>query len=261
MTNASRSQPTAPETPRVRLNRERVLRAAVELADRDGIDSLSMRRLSEHLGVVPMALYKHVAHKDQLLDAMVDLIVSEIEPTPRRASWQAAVGDQILAARRALLSHQWAREVLESRTAPTPAVLGHMNAVIGHLRRGGLSIDLTHHAMHALGSRIWGFTQELFASDPSPSPPPSPEVMAAMAQLFPYVAEIAEVVAHDSQSVVGGGCDDQFEFEFALDLLLNGIARLHKAKWSSGSPSVLAAGAAPARGAHRERTQGRRPSA
>src|SRR5262245_1655497 len=105
---------------RVRLSRDRVLRAAVALADDAGIESLSMRKLAQELGVVPMALYKHVANKEELLDGMVDIVVGEIDPPVPGTDWKSAVRQRILSARRALLRHPWASGVLESRTTPTP---------------------------------------------------------------------------------------------------------------------------------------------
>jgi AcrR family transcriptional regulator len=217
---------------RAPLSRERVLRAAVALADESGIDALSMRTLAQALDVVPMALYKHVANKEQLLDGMVDVIVSEIVPPAGGTDWKAAVRERVLSARRALLRHPWASRVIESRGNPTPVVLDYLNSLIGMFRAGGLSADLTHHVMHALGSRMWGFTQEVFPS--SPDPAPDPAMMRAMAARYPHIVEIATYRAHDSGSVVGTGCDDQFEFEFALDLMLDGFQRLHEAGWTSG---------------------------
>jgi AcrR family transcriptional regulator len=214
----------------VALNRDRVLRTAVALADRAGIDALSMRSLAQELDVVPMALYKHVANKEQLLDGMVDVIVGEIDPPSAGTDWKSAVRQRILSARRALQRHPWASRVIESRPAPTPVVLDYMNSIIGMFRSGGFSVDLTHHVMHALGSRMWGFTQEVFPSAP---PPPDPAVQAALAARYPHILEIATRGTHDGGSVVGTGCDDQFEFEFALDLLLDGFERLHRQGWRS----------------------------
>ena len=101
-------------------------------------------------------------------------------------------------------------------------------------RAGGFSVDLTHHVMHALGTRMWGFTQEVF---PTPAPPADPAARAAMfagfAARYPHIIEMATASAHDEESAVGRGCDDQFEFEFALDLLLDGFDRLHRQGWSS----------------------------
>lgn len=227
-------------TPRVRLNRERVLQAAVGLADEIGIEALSMRRLAEELGVVPMALYKHVANKEQLLDGMVEVIVAEIDPPRPGASWKSAVRLRILSARRVLLRHPWARQVLESRTEHTPIVLDYLESTIGMFLAGGFSVDLTHHVMHALGSRMWGFTQELFDQPAAPgSTVPvevPPETIATqrrmMAERYPNIAQISAAAAHDD-SVVARGCDDKFEFEFALDLLLDGFERMHQSGWSS----------------------------
>lgn len=224
---------------RVRLNRARVLTAAVTLADEIGIDALSMRRLAQELQVVPMALYKHVANKEELLDGMVEAIIVEIGPCETAGNWSAGVRQRVLTARATLARHPWARRVIESRTTQTPAVLGYMDSFAGMFLAGGFSADLAHHVMHALGGRMWGFTQELFV-DPAGAveqPTETPEVMAAMfeqmAELYPNIATIAASGAHDDSTVVGQGCDDQFEFEFALDLLLDGFERLHRADWSS----------------------------
>jgi AcrR family transcriptional regulator len=219
---------------RAPLSRDRVLRAAVALADDAGIDSVSMRRLAQELGVVPMALYKHVANKNELLDGMVDVIVGEIDPPAHGADWKDAIRQRILSARRSLLRHRWASQVVETRPHATPVVLDYMDSLIGMFRAGGFSVDLTHHVMHALGTRMWGFTQEVF---PTPAPPADPAERAAMfdgfAARYPHIIEMATASAHDEESAVGGGCDDQFEFEFALDLLLDGFDRLHRQGWSS----------------------------
>jgi len=218
---------------RVRLSRDRVLGAAVALADTAGIESLSMRKLAQELGVVPMALYKHVANKEELLDGMVDVVVGEIDPPVPGTGWRSAVRQRILSARRALLRHPWASRVLESRTNPTPLVLGYMDSMIGMFRAGGFSIDLTHHVMHAVGSRIFGFTQELFDDLPSVDPETQAIMPPEMARRYPYITELVMAVYHDEASVVGPGCDDQFEFEFALDLLLDGIERLRQQELTS----------------------------
>ncbi|MDR6558779.1 AcrR family transcriptional regulator [Arthrobacter pascens] len=227
------------ETRRAPLNRGRVLAAAVALADDAGIDSLSMRRLAQELGVVPMALYKHVANKEELLDGMVEAMIGEIDPPAGGADWKNTVRLRVLSARQALLRHPWARPVLESRTNKTPTVLGYMDSFAGMFLAGGFSADLTHHVMHALGSRMWGFTQELFDSPDGwtvEAVVPA-EAQAAMfrqmAEQFPNIAAIATTTAHDEGSVVGTGCDDQFEFEFALDLLLDGFERLNRQGWTS----------------------------
>jgi AcrR family transcriptional regulator len=223
---------------RPRLNRDRVLRAAVTLADEVGIAGLSMRRLAQQLGVVPMALYKHVADKDELLDGMVDVVISEFDPPDPALDWKDGVRQRVLSARRAVLRHPWARQAIESRTRRTPVVLGYMDSVAGSFRAGGFSVDLTHHVMHALGNRIWGFSPELF-DEPADdgTPPPTSEAQQAMAaefaQRYPHILEIAVATTSGDLSGVGQGCDEQFEFEFALDLLLDGAERLHRGGWSS----------------------------
>ncbi|MFB7268573.1 TetR family transcriptional regulator, partial [Streptomyces nojiriensis] len=149
--------PQQPQEPRrTPLSRDRVLRAAVAFADDAGIEALSMRKLAQELGVVPMALYKHVANKEELLDGMVEVVVAGIAGQVPGSDWKSAVRGRILGARGALLAHTWAAQVIRSRTSPTPAVLAYLDSVIGTFRAGGFSTDLTHHAMHALGSRVLG---------------------------------------------------------------------------------------------------------
>ncbi|MFI2664720.1 TetR/AcrR family transcriptional regulator [Micromonospora carbonacea] len=229
--------------PRARLNRERVLRAAVSLADEAGIAAVSMRRLAQDLGVVPMALYKHVADKEELLDGMVDTVIAGIAPADPGLDWKGAVRQRILAARRVVLRHPWARQAIESRTNRTPTVLGHLDSVAGAFLAGGFSADLTHHVMHALGNRVWGFSPELFNA-PGPAAPrtPTPEEQEAVARefadRFPHVLVIATAATGGDLAAVGQGCDEQFEFEFALDLLLDGAERLHRAGWRSAAPAV-----------------------
>ncbi|WP_416984447.1 TetR/AcrR family transcriptional regulator C-terminal domain-containing protein [Streptomyces sp. T028] len=215
---------------RVPLSRERVLDTAVALADEGGVDALSMRRIAQALGVVPMALYKHVANKNELLDGMIDALVGEIDPPAEGADWKTAVRRRVLSARRMLLRHPWAPGVIEARmkarVTPTPAVLAYLDSMIGIFRAGGFSVDLVHHTMHVMGSRLLGFSQELFeeTSDRAPDPDaPAPEEMAAR---YPHLTELVMAVVHDEDSVVGSGCDDQSEFEFALDLTLDGLERL-----------------------------------
>jgi AcrR family transcriptional regulator len=212
--------------PRVPLSRERVLRAAVALADRGGVDALSMRRLAQELGVVPMALYKHVANKDELLDGMIDVVVGEIDPPAGGTDWKTAMRRRVLSARGALLRHPWASRVIESRTEPTPTVLEYMDSMIGLFRAGGFSVDLTHHAVHAMGSRLLGFTQELFDDTADADPEMEAAMLREMAASYPHIGEMVMAITHDQASVVGQGCDDQFEFEFALDLMLDGLERL-----------------------------------
>jgi AcrR family transcriptional regulator len=230
-TSTRRTGRTAERTqapPRVPLSRDRVLLAAVALADKEGMESLSMRRLAEDLRVVPMALYKHVGSKEELLDGMIDVVIGEIDPPDRGSDWKSAVRHRILSARRALLRHPWAPRVIESKQNPTPLVLEYMDSMIGLFREGGFSVHLTHHVMHTIGSRVMGFTQELFNDSRTTDPELQAVMMRELGPRFPNVLAIATAASHEGESVVGQGCDDQFEFEFALDLLLDGFERLRQ---------------------------------
>jgi AcrR family transcriptional regulator len=223
---------TAAATRPTRLSRDAVLRTAVDVADAEGIEAINMRNLADHLGVVPMALYKHVANKEELLDAMVDVVVAEIDMAdPATLAWKQGVRLQILLARSVMLRHPWARRVIETRTARSVTVFAHLDRVSALFLVGGLTPDLVHHSMHAIGSRVWGFTQDVF--DAPDTAPPDPETAAELVARFPQLAAVASAVRHHGDTTVGAGCDDQFEFEFALDLLLDGIERLHASAWSS----------------------------
>jgi AcrR family transcriptional regulator len=230
------SQQTGTDT-RVPLSKERILETAVALADEAGIEAVSMRKLAERLDVVPMALYKHVANKEDLLDGMVDLIVEEIEPPTDDTDWKRALRRRILSARDSLLRHPWASDVIESRTTPTPAVLDYMNSIAGTFRTGGFSPELTHQVMHTLGSRMWGFTRELFPSPPPADPQVQEAMIAHLAARYPHIVEVATAADHAGDGIVGAGCDDQYEFEFALDVLLDGFERLHEQSTSKIRPA------------------------
>ena len=203
--------------------------AAIELADAHGLDAMSMRRVAEALGVTPMALYKHVAHRSQLVDEMLDQILEGIAAPETAAGWAESVRARILAARRLLAAHPWAREAIESRPLATPRVLAHMDALMAAMFAGGLSADLVHHAMHALSTRMWGLTRDVM---PMPGVPSDPEARAAAmtgyAQAYPAIIRMATTAPH-----AGAACDEDAEFVFALDLLLDGIERLHAQEWSS----------------------------
>lgn len=223
---ASTEAATERRTP---LNRERVLQAAVDLADREGIDALSMRRLGGELGVEAMSLYNHVAGKEDILDGMVDLVVDEIDPATEDEDWKHALRSRILSARRVMLRHPWASSVITSRKEASPVMMKYMDSVGGMMMAGGFSVDLMHHAFHALGSRVLGFSQELFDDS---SPDVDPDQMALMARQmaaeFPNIVAVMDQIQHDDASVVGSGCDDQWEFEFALDLMLDGLERMRE---------------------------------
>jgi AcrR family transcriptional regulator len=211
---------------RTPLTRNRVLAAAVELADRGGFEALSMRKLGQELGVDAMALYRHVRSKDDLLDGLVEVIVGRIEPSVTRDNWKAALRVQAMAARSVMLQHPWARQVLEERGTGGPASLVHIEAALATLHDGGFSIELAHHALHLLGSRIFGFTMDLFEESASVDPPPDPAAMARAMAGYPRIIELATSVSHEG---VLGACDDDVEFAFGLDLILEGLERIRAA--------------------------------
>jgi AcrR family transcriptional regulator len=216
------------------LTRDRVLRAAVELADREGIGAVSMRRLGQELGVEAMSLYTHVRSKEDLLDGMVDLVVAEVPIPARGGDWQPTLRSMILSARGALLRHRWAPALLDSRTDPGPATLRYVDAAIGVLRSGGFSLEVTHHALHVFGSRMFGFSQDLFDDSPEMASEAIEAFAGQIAGTLPNVAEIALAARHEGGL---GPCDDDVEFTFALDLLLDGLERRR-----DGEPVVRRAG-------------------
>jgi AcrR family transcriptional regulator len=224
------TRPTGTER-RAQLTRERVVAAGIELADRDGIDSISMRKLAQELGVEAMSLYTHVHNKDDLVDGMVDAVIGEI-PTPTdHTSWKATLRQMALTARGVLLTHPWAPHPIESRTNPGPAALHYINTVLGVLREGGFTVAQTHHALHILGSRLLGFSQELFDDTGDVDPETAIAVASQLSATLPYVAEMALAATHNGAL---GPCDDDAEFEFVLDFILDGLDRLQAASRDRG---------------------------
>lgn len=230
--------PTSRTTQRSPLTRERVLRTAMDLADRDGLDALTMRALAEELGVEAMSLYYHLPNKSAILDGVVEVAFEEIEREvggldaasagADPETWTAALRARILGARRVLLRHPWVPVVMESRATFGPTMARYVDGIVGLMRAGGLSHDLIHHSLHALGSRMYGFVQEL-GPDDSSSAPTDPAEVEAMAALAPNLAAMLAEVAHDDPDSTLGWCDDQTEFEFGLDILLEGIERRRQA--------------------------------
>ena len=224
---------------RIPVTKERVFRAAIAVADAGGIDALTMRKVADELDVEPMSLYYHVANKAAILDGVVEALVSDIEdavgrldPLPDTADWKTSLRRRILTARDVMLRHRWAPALFESRTDDVgPATMRYFDAVLGHFRQGNFSYDLAHHALHALGSRVLGFTQELFESDDEQSEEQSMAALEQMADQFPNITQMMKEIAphaHDDPESTLGFCDDQAEFEFALDLILDGLERIHE---------------------------------
>jgi AcrR family transcriptional regulator len=202
------------------------------VADRDGIAAVSMRRIGQELGVEAMSLYNHVAGKEALLDAMVDQLAAEVNAavaaldTPGPATdWRGALRGRALAAREVMLRHRWAPSVLQTRTTMSLDIVRYYDGVVGILRAGGFSNDLAHHSLHALGSRVIGFSQELFDPGDAAADGASEEMLEAMATQIPHLVEMLGEVAHDDPGSTLGWCDDQSEFEFGLDVLLDGLER------------------------------------
>ncbi|MEV4560489.1 TetR/AcrR family transcriptional regulator [Kitasatospora sp. NPDC049285] len=209
--------------PREPLTRLRVLQAAVELADTAGLETLSMRRLGEAVGVEAMSLYNHVANKEDLLDGMVDLVFGEVELPVPGEPWRPAMRQRAESMRRVLARHRWAIGLMESRATPGPATLRHHDAVLGCLRRGGFSLALTAHAVSVLDSYVYGFALQertLPFDTPEQTAQLAESIMSGFAEgEYPYLTEIATV------HVMRPGYSYGAEFEFGLDLVLDGLQR------------------------------------
>lgn len=208
--------------PRVPLNRERILRAAIDLADRDGIDALSMRRLGRELGVEAMSLYRYVASKEDLLDGVADIVVAEIELPRPGAPWKDAMRRRAVSVRTVVGRHPWAAVLIDTRTTPSPIRMRYADAVVGCLRGAGFTSRTAIHAFLALDAYIYGF-----ALQERSLPGGTPEELAGAgedirrdlpADEFPHLAETVETFL---------AADFSYEDEFAwgLDVLLDGLER------------------------------------
>jgi AcrR family transcriptional regulator len=210
-----------------------VLQAAVKVADDGGIEALTMRRLADELGAEAMSLYYHVANKEDVLDGIVEVIAGEInaavdliDAPSTGANWKSAVRQRILTARQVFLRHRWAPSVFETRSRPSLAILRYHDGLLGLMRNGGFSYDVAHHALHAFGSRALGFTQELFNPANTAADDESTATLASMADQLPHLVGMLSEIVHDDPSSTLGWCDDQAEFEFGLDLILDGLDRM-----------------------------------
>ena len=213
--------------PRAALTRERVLGAAMRLADRGGIESLSMRRLGHELGVEAMSLYNHVRNKEDMLDGMVDVVFSEIDLPDSGADWRTAMRQRAISARQVLLRHPWAIGRMESRSTPGPATLRHHDSVLGSLRRAGFSIEMAGHAYSVLDGYIYGFTlTELalpFRNSEAAAEVAGNMLQGAGADAYPHLAEMALVYTGQPGTSYGN------EYLFGLDLILDGLERAQSA--------------------------------
>ncbi len=212
------------------LSRDRVLIEAMHVADHEGVSAVTMRRVAAGLGVEAMALYRHVPGKEQLLDGLIERIVAEVEsaigdPQPGE-DWDVALRRRCLTAREVMVCHRWAPGLIGSRTTIPADLYRYFEAVLAALINGGFSYHLAHQAIHALGSMVLGFTQELFG--PAAGGDNSDHLdaeLASMAEVLPHIAAMVASELHDNQEDPLGWCDSQAEFEFTLGLLLDGLQR------------------------------------
>jgi AcrR family transcriptional regulator len=205
------------------LSRERVLQGAVAVADARGIAALTIRSLAQHLGVKPMSLYYYVANKNEILDAIVDVVFSEIDLPTVDGDWRSEVHLRATSARHVLRRHSWAIGLLESRSSPGPATLRHHDAMIGTLRGAGFSIEMTAHAYALIDSYVYGFAlQEAalpFEGSDDVATVVEPMIEQFSTTEYPHLVELA------TEHVLRPGYDFGDEFDFGLTLILDGLAR------------------------------------
>ena len=214
--------PTPPPTRRQPLTADRVLDGAVELADLIGIDAFTIRKLAAALDVRPMTIYHHVANKDSILDGMVDRIFAEIDLPPTDLHWKAAIRHRTMSARQVLADHRWAAPLMESRTTPGSATLTHHDAVIGCFRQGGLTVQMTAHAYALIESFLYGFAMQE-ANLPATGGDEMADLAESIIDPLP-VGEYPHLMEFTAQHVMQPGYDFGTEFEFGLDLILDGLS-------------------------------------
>ena len=204
---------------RVPLSKERIFQAAIDVADREGLQALTMRRLGAELGVEAMAVYKHVSSKDDILDGMVELVVSLIDTPAERAAWRDAMRSRAISAREVLRRHSWAIGLLDSRRSMGPNQLRYVDAVLGSLRSAGFSVDDAAHAFSLLDSYVYGHVVQEMSwsgrSEPSEPPGPAPESEISSTD-YPHLAEMA---AH----AAGGTFSFDGEFTHGLEVILSAL--------------------------------------
>jgi AcrR family transcriptional regulator len=208
---------------RLPLSRERVLRAAIAIADAAGIEALTIRSLAQELGVKPMAIYYHVANKSEILDGIVDLVFAEIERPAPDGDWLSELVRRAKSARRVLSRHHWAIGLMESRRSPGPATLRHHDAVLGTLRRAGFSVEMTAHAYALLDSYVYGFAlQEAalpFQGTDTAADVTEPIMQRFRTDQYPHLVEMA------TEYILQPGYDFGEEFEFGLNVILEALTR------------------------------------
>ncbi len=221
---------------RAPLSRERALAKAIELADADGLASLSMRKLAQELGVEAMSLYHHVANKEDILDGMVDLVFAEIELPAEGAPWRSAMRDRAHSARAALGRHSWAISIMDSRKNPGPATLRHHNAVIACCRRAGFSIPMAAHAFSLIDSYIYGFVLQE-TNLPVDADSDLEEVVEEM--MLPFSPDdYPDLVEFTTEYILKPGYSFGAEFEYGLELILTSLEAAAGRSTSDGIDGV-----------------------
>jgi AcrR family transcriptional regulator len=211
--------------PRVRLDKDRVLRAAIQIADKNGIESLSMRRLAQELGVEAMSVYYYVANKDEILDGILNIVIAEFELANSGADWNAAIRRSAISAHDVLMRHPWACNLMMSVKRVAPARMRYMESLLGRLREAGFSANMTHHAYHALDSHIIGSTLwEAGYLSNKDLEDVAKRFVPTMLRDYPYLAEHAE------QHLTRSRRKDVPEFEFGLDLILDSLEKIRVAQ-------------------------------
>jgi AcrR family transcriptional regulator len=218
---AGNEAPEAVVSSRPALNPERVIAAAVALADVIGVDALTIRKLAAELDVKPMTIYHHVPNKEAIIDGMVDLVFGEIDLPPVGVDWKQAIRQRAASARVVLARHPWAAPLMESRTSPGPATLRHHDAVIGCLRAGGFSLEMTAHAYAVIDAFVYGFALQE-ASLPATAGDEMADLVQAMSAAMP-VGEYPHLAEFTIEHVLRPGYDFGREFDFGLDLILDGL--------------------------------------
>lgn len=234
MSETSATQGSARRT-RTALSHPAVISAAVALADEIGAHALTLRRLAQHLGVSPMAIYHHVADKEQILDGMVDAVFTEIDLPADPDGWRDAMDQRARATRAVLGRHPWAVGLLDSRSHPGPATLAHHEWVLRRLREGGFTVARTAHAFAVLDSFVYGFALQEASMPFDSSAGPSPELAEEMglhdlAGAYPHLAEMAGHALSPGYSFAS-------EFDVGLALVLDGLERLRGADRADDRPA------------------------
>ncbi len=212
--------------PRLPLSRDRILQAALELVDTGGIESLSMRKLGRALGFEAMSLYNHVANKDDVLDGILDLVLAESEPPAPEGDWDAAIRASAVSVHDALRRHPWACMLLMSPGHARPARVRYMDLLLGRLREAGFSAETTYHAYHVLDGHIFGFS--LWETGHTYTPEQTADLAAAFARTI-TADEYPHLHEHAQQHFAEGPHREVSAFEFGLDLILDGLRKIHDA--------------------------------